>query len=407
MSMNKEIKNKIFCGNSKEVLRDFPSNSVDLVVTSPPYYNLRNYQHKDQIGSEQTPKQYITNLINIFRECKRVLKNTGAIWVNIADSYSDINKSLIGIPERFVIAMQDELGLIRRNTIIWYKRSCMPSSSIDRFTIDFEYFYFFVKSSDTLLWKHYNTNEWTSIKPIVNFNDPTKENIEWEWYESPITKKKYKRSLWKSYDYFFETQYEPYSESTLLEIQKAYKGKGTKDYKGNGVQDPSEIKRRMIEAYNSKQIPFGGTKYPTNQDSVTNNTYSGNPYKIRINHTRSENSKSLQEAERGLNNNTLHKQNYYELDLEGRIKRCVWDITTANSKDHHFATYPEELIDTPIKACTRKGDLVLDPFLGSGTTAIKSQKLGRNYVGIELNPKYVSIAKSRLNNMISSYISRE
>jgi site-specific DNA-methyltransferase (adenine-specific) len=352
-----DIKNKIFCGNSLEVLKEFPSNSIDLVVTSPPYYNLRNYQHKDQIGSERTPDQYINNLISIFRECKRVLKKTGSIWVNIADSYLP-NKSLIGVPERFVIAMQDELGLIRRNNIIWYKRSCMPSSTKDRFTIDFEYFYFFVKDPDS---------------------------------------------------YYFETQYEPYAESTLLEIQKAYKGKGTKDYKGNGVQDPSEIKRRIIESFEKRK--FGGSKetgkYASNQDSVTNATYSGNPYKIKINHTRSENSKSLQEAEKGMHNNTLHKQNYYELDLQGRIKRCVWDINTGNSKEHHFATYPEELIETPIKACTKTGDLVLDPFLGSGTTAIKSQKLGRNYVGIELNPKYVSIAKTRLNNMISSYLLRE
>lgn len=348
-----QIRNKVICGDSKTILKDFPSNSVDLVVTSPPYFNLRNYQHNDQIGSEKDPEHYIHNLKFVFANCKRVLKKTGSIWVNIADSYGS-NKSLLGIPEDFVSMMVKDLGLIRRNTIIWYKRSCMPSSTKDRFTIDFEYMYFFVKDPDS---------------------------------------------------YYFETQYEPYAESTMLEIQKAYKGTAKKDYKGNGVQDPSDVKRRIIESFEKRK--FGGNKYPNNQDSVTNRTYSGNSYKIKINHTRNENAKSLKEEERGLANNTLHTKDYYELDLAGRIKRCVWDINSANSKESHFATYPEELIEIPIKACCPKDGLVLDPFLGSGTTAIKAQKLRCSYVGIELNPQYVSIAKRRLNNMITSYIARD
>lgn len=149
-------------------------------------YGLRDYGIDGQLGTEKTPKGYIQNLIQIIAECKRVLKKTGSMWVNIGDTYagswgnygqrngmqrtvnetrfprkgatpSDYrppmsyasvipDKSLIGIPERFAIAMTDELGLIRRNTIIWHKPSCMPSSAKDRFTVDFEYLYFFSKS---------------------------------------------------------------------------------------------------------------------------------------------------------------------------------------------------------------------------------------------------------------------
>ncbi len=324
MYQSDKLVNKIFNGDSLEVLKEFPSNSVDLVVTSPPYYNLRNYQNDKQIGTEKTPKDYINNLIDIFRECKRVLKKTGSIWVNIADSYNK-HKSLIGIPERLVIAMQDELNLIRRNTIIWHKPSCMPSSAKDRFTIDFEYFYFFMKEPDS---------------------------------------------------YYFETQYEPMKTDMLKELNwLKYKHTSTKDFANNGVQSPIDVKTRMLEKYKTR-IKFGGNKYSANQENVTNPTYSGKEW---------------------IPNENLE-----------RIKRTVWSLNTPNTSIEHFATYPEELIHIPIVACTNTTDksLVLDPFLGSGTTAIKAQKLGRKYVGIELNPKYVSLAKSRLNNMITSYINR-
>lgn len=335
-------------------------------------YNLRNYKHKDQLGMERTPQQYVTNLVNIFRECKRVLKKTGAIWVNIADSYND-NKSLRGIPERLRIRLEDDLNLICRNDIIWMKPSCMPSSAKDRFTIDFEHFYFFVKSNDTLLWRHRKHSVWTTIKPEIGYHIPAEENDTWEWYETFDGKRK-QRSLWDSYDYYFETQYEPMK--TVYEAE--YKGTSIKDYTANKVQDPSELKRRMLKKFKEKQSRFGGNKYndPDNLFKPDGTNYHGSMWEPNPN---------------------------FE-----RIKRTVWSINTPNSTENHFATFPEQLIEIPIKACTNTTDksLVLDPFLGSGTTAIKAQKMGRKYVGVELNEDYVSIAKRRLNSMITSYITR-
>jgi DNA modification methylase len=310
-----DIINKVYCGDAYTELITFPSNSVDLIVTSPPYYKLRNYQHKDQIGQEATPHKYLENLKYIFTECKRVLKSTGSIYVVIADCYNK-HKSLVGIPERFAIMMEDDLDLIRRNTIIWEKNA-LPESPNDRYSNNFEYVYFFTKSEE----------------------------------------------------YYHKLQYQPYAESSLKQYNQTYLGKAKKDYEGNKVQNPSDTKRRIITS-----IKFGGNKYP-NSDSVNNNTYSGNQW---------------------------------EIDTEkGARKKCIWKISTNNSTEEHYASYPEELIETPINASSPIGGLVLDPFLGSGTTAIKAQKMNRKYVGIELNPKYVSIAKSRLNNMISSYIIRE
>jgi len=131
-----------------------------------------------QLGLEPTIELYISHLVEVFAECKRVLKKTGSMWINIGDSYGGSNsggiedskatrkgtgatslgnhrptatltpKSLCHIPERLSIALTDQLGLIKRNTIIWHKRNCMPSSASDRFTVDFEFLYFFTKSQE-------------------------------------------------------------------------------------------------------------------------------------------------------------------------------------------------------------------------------------------------------------------
>lgn len=172
--------NKIYLGDCLEVLKTFPNDCIDCVVTSPPYYGLRDYGVPGQLGLEKTFHEYLNKLIEIFAEVKRVLKPAGTIWVNLGDSYYNyrgINnhnsdtleretlqkvyhnvavptvktdaiqqKSLMNIPSRFAIKMTDELNLIQRNEIIWYKRNCMPSSVKDRFTVDFEKIYFFVKN---------------------------------------------------------------------------------------------------------------------------------------------------------------------------------------------------------------------------------------------------------------------
>lgn len=229
--------NKIVCGDNRVLLREIPDESIDCCITSPPYWSLRDYgtppliwdgdggcEHewgmeylgdtrecntgssrwnhnpapngippkhisisqgafcihcgawRGQLGLEPTFQLYLDHLMQIMAECKRVVKPTGTIWVNIGDSYAGSGKgawdktevqkevyvppsgtpatkaagipakSLVGIPERFAIRMTDELGLIRRNTIIWWKPNCMPSSVKDRFTVDFEPVYFFTKS---------------------------------------------------------------------------------------------------------------------------------------------------------------------------------------------------------------------------------------------------------------------
>lgn len=162
----------IHVGDSLEVLKSLPDESINLVVTSPPYWGLRDYGMDGQIGTEPTFDEFINNLCKIFDEVKRVLTPDGACWVNLGDTYGGrvggaqgkngqfagrsittarlkhtkpAPKSLLQIPARFSIAMSDR-GWILRNEIIWHKPNAMPQSVTDRFSVDYEKFFFFVKS---------------------------------------------------------------------------------------------------------------------------------------------------------------------------------------------------------------------------------------------------------------------
>ena len=142
--------NKIYQGDTLEVLKTFPSESVDMCITSPPYWNMRDYDKEGQIGNEETYMEYLDKLSEIFKEVKRVLKKTGSCWVNIGDVYSSSNstgvkkQSLIGIPDRFKLNMIDD-GWLCRNEIIWHKPNAMPSSAKTRFNNDYEKMFFFTK----------------------------------------------------------------------------------------------------------------------------------------------------------------------------------------------------------------------------------------------------------------------
>jgi len=164
--------NKILTGDTLETVKTLPDESIDCVITSPPYYQLRDYGWNGQWGLEKTYQEYLDKLISLMSELKRVLKPTGTMWINLGDSYSanrwsntpstsgvsktysDLlttkehnfpNKTLMLIPHRFAIRCIDELGLILRNDVIWAKRNGMPESVTDRFSKKHEFFFFFVK----------------------------------------------------------------------------------------------------------------------------------------------------------------------------------------------------------------------------------------------------------------------
>jgi DNA modification methylase len=136
--------NRIYIGDSKEVLKTFEDKSVNCIVTSPPYFNLRNYNMAGQMGLEGTPDEYIKSMVELFRECKRVLRDDGNLWLNIGDSYGE-GKNLIGIPWRLAFGLQAD-GWILRQDIIWSKPNPMPESVTDRCTKAHEYIFLLSKS---------------------------------------------------------------------------------------------------------------------------------------------------------------------------------------------------------------------------------------------------------------------
>lgn len=306
-----ELINTILVGSVFDKLEEIPDNYVDCVITSPPYFGLRDYKVEGQLGLEPTVDLYITHLVQIFDEVKRILKKEGTCWVVISDSFENKSKSLLMIPERFALKMIDN-GWVLRNKIIWKKNNCMPSSAKDRFTIDYENIYFFTKSQK----------------------------------------------------YFFNTQYEPYSEATINEFGQKYNGKALKDYESHGAQNPSDTKRRIIAGLNIKMPPIGGVKHVTGND---NRTYSGNTPNFG----------------------------------NGRIMRAVWTINPKPFRDAHFAVFPEKLVERCINAGCPINGVILDPFIGAGTTALVSLKMNRKFIGIELKQSYVDMAYKRIDKYLN------
>ncbi len=300
-----------------------PADSIDCLVTSPPYWQLRDYNVQGQLGLEPTVEEYVAKLCDIFDEARRVLKPTGTCWVNMGDSYSSVGhvnggfnnrwhrrlfpsdkqsqtdsqkpvrpqtglrqKSLLLVPFRFALEMLNR-GWILRNSIIWQKPNCLPESVRDRFTVDFEYLFFFTKSQN----------------------------------------------------YFFEPQFEPHGPVT----------------------------KRRVRAFRRNNERFDPARHK-------NNPSPGQPSPYEI----------------------LERISRNGLNPKGRNKRCVWTIPVRGFAGPRFATYPEELIETPIRAGCPIGGVVLDPFFGTGTTGMVARRLQRHFIGIELNPQYVQLAKQRL-----------
>jgi len=427
--------NTIYEGNCLDVLKTWEPNQVDMCITSPPYWGLRNYHHEEQFGQEPTPELYIQHLIDTCKEIKRVLKDSGTCWVNLGDTYSgsgspggdwekgkrteeehftyvqskDIGvrpKSLVGIPFRFALAMIQD-GWILRNTIIWHKPNCMPSSADDRFTLDFEYLFFFSKNE-----RYYFEQQFEVAESQPWSMNSLKGDIQGK--NNPRAHGKQKQ--------FFE-----------------YNGIGQKEYAANGVQNPSDVKRRILAGQQKKFFPIGGNK----QADGVNPTYSGKNWEPKTFNDK-------QADELGDKPSSGLRQKQKPEYMIRRNKRCVWLIPTEPHPEAHFACYPSELIRTPIKAgcpaqiCNQCGKprqkrmvqntscyndhheeefngqfqkdhppkeeiiscdcnagfhagIVLDPFMGSGTTGKVCQELNRKFVGIELNPEYIKIAKHKLH----------
>jgi DNA modification methylase len=276
-------------------------------VTSPPYFGLRDYGVDRQIGLEATPAAYVAEMVAVFREVRRVLRDDGTLWLNMGDAYANDGKwgghtggkhvaalhcspigrikkytgfkpkDLMGLPWRVAFALQED-GWWLRSDIIWAKPNPMPESVTDRPTRSHEYIFLLTKSA-----RYY--------------------------YDSDAIR-------------------EPYADASVARNQ-----------------------------------------YPYNSNAPAN---------------------------MATNNPASSRSGLIALNAAGRNKRDVWAVATAPYRDAHFATFPPKLIEPCILAGCPVGGAVLDPFAGAGTTGLVATRHDRAFIGIELNPVYAAMARTRI-----------
>ena len=372
-----DVKDTIINGDVLEVLKQIPSESIDMCITSPPYWNLRDYDKEGQVGIENTYKEYIGKLIKIYDEVYRVLKRKGSCWVNIGDVYSSNNstgvkkQSLIGIPDRFKINMIDK-GWLCRNEIIWHKPNAMPSSAKTRFNNDYEKMFFFTKDDLYYFNTQYEEAKTKSkISQSVKLNNNTK-------YKSLEQEASVRQGMNKV------------RGSKVIEVrpnlptQEEFVTFLRNKTKINTLCQKVNIPKTKMEHWFRKDVR--GFAYPSIED--------WNSVKWIID----DGSEEFKNIDSKLTYVIYETDDVYKNINKGRIKRAVWSINTKPFKGGHFAPYPEELIDIPIKACCPEGGIVLDIFMGSGTTGVVAKKQNKHYIGIELNEEYIKIAEERISN---------
>ena len=339
--------NKVYLGDSLSVLRDLPDESVDCRVTSPPYYGLRDYGEAGQIGLEETPEEYTEKLAALFREVRRVLKKDGTLWLNIGDSYW-------GGGWRNA-AFNEHSGEIQKGSKGTYCGQAMPNLKgnhgvyKDKDLIGIPWMLAFALRADG--WYLRQDIIWEKPNPMPeSVTDRCTKSHEYIFLLS------------KSKKYYFD--YKAIQEEAVTQVDPSVGSRVEYDGKRKGKEGTGN---RAFVSLKTKPR-FGGVKYGDN-DSPFFATKSGKEWIPQVSE-----------------------------EVVVRNKRDVWTVNVKPTKEAHFATYPEKLITPCVLAGCPIGGVVLDPFMGSGTTGIVARKLGRNFIGIELNPQYRDMAERRIFN---------
>lgn len=329
---------RILIGDVRANLAELPDESVQCVVTSPPYWGLRDYGVDGQLGMETTLSGHIEAMVAVFRDVRRVLKKDGVVWLNYGDSYASSPngrsaadtkasgnddrtfrdkpfstvggllkpKDLCMIPARVAIALQED-GWWLRSDVIWAKPNSMPESVIDR----------------------------------------------------PATAHEHVFLLTRSARYFYDAVAvrTPMKESSVQRLPQDIEGQAGSDRANGGRKTNGPMKA------------VGGT----------------------------DKQRGHGRRHAGFNDrwDAMSKE---EQTAVGANLKDVWWIATQPFSDAHFATFPTALVEPCIKAGSRKGDTILDPFGGSGTVGLVADRLGRNAILIELNPEYAAMAARRITD---------
>ena len=334
---------RLLHGDCRSVLRTLPDQSLHCCITSPPYFGLRDYGCDGQIGLEQTPAEYVEQLVAVFREVRRVLRDDGTLWLNLGDSYAASRsyqvsdnknpavgatrhsarsappdglkqKDLIGIPWRVAFALQAD-GWYLRQDIIWHKPNPMPESVRDRCTKAHEYVFLMSKAG------RYYWDTAAMQEPSTGF---------------------------------------PPGNVAVQKHQAAYEAGDERRRTKSGLGAYAERMRSKRDSFkrdgSKRAEPIVGQAAGSHRPDRAESEY------------------------------PLHTRN----------RRSVWTIATQPFAEAHFATMAPDLADLCVKAGCPVGGTVLDPFGGAGTTALVADRLQRHAVLIELNTDYIEIARRRI-----------
>ena len=335
--------NKIYNMDCRRGLKLLNDNSIDCCITSPPYWGLRDYGVDGQIGLESSLKEYINEIVKVFSEVKRVLKPEGTLWLNLGDTYVGTGGSRIKKVKNELFQKQQEHqpkdGRYLRNKK--NKNEGLKPKDL----IGIPWRVAFALQEDG----------WYLRKDIIwNKTNCMPEAVK----DRPTTAHEYIFLLSKSRNYYYD--YEAIKEDCV-----------------NGDPDPPRGSEGVLGNKNKGRRAKGNAKTFRGGGTYTK----GQSF---------NNSSSAERESKGNKPNLLMKRN----------KRSVWSIATDNFKEAHFATFPPKLIEPCVLAGAPKGGLILDVFMGSGTTAKVALENQRNYIGFELNPEYIKIAERyRINEV--------
>jgi DNA modification methylase len=333
---------RILEGDCLDVFATLEAGSVQTCITSPPYWGLRDYGNEGQLGLEPTPEQYVANMVEVFREVRRVLRDDGTLWLNLGDSYAanrsyqvsdgkhqahDFGESnaqrvpdglkpkdLVGIPWMVAFALRAD-GWYLRSDIIWAKPNPMPESVTDRPTKAHEFLFLLSKS------------------PRYYYDaDAIREEADCDRLRGPAL--------------------HPDTVST--------NGNDGLSRRPLDEESSSPVRKRRPPKVSGDRKELHGPTYSRHRVSVPGG-------------------QSL-------------------TGRSGRNKRSVWEVTTQPFPGAHFATFPPKLIEPCVLAGSAEGTTVLDPFAGAGTTGVVALRHNRDFIGIELNPEYAQMARNRIHD---------
>lgn len=318
-------------------MKGMEANSVDCIITSPPYWAMREYDNNsdpNEVGNESEFESYKNKLVGIFQEARRILKPTGSLWLNLGDKYCD--KALLGMPWRVAIALMDD-GWILRNDIIWNQLKGTQSAK-DRLRDSYEHVFHFVKTK-----KYYYNADAIRVKPTLRPKVDGNVTIS----STGVSGKRYRTQI---------------ASSDLTPAEKENALAALED----------TLARIRSGEINDFRMTIRGVQRPWHSD---NTNISGRAKELR---------------DRG----------FYimRMGAKGPLPTDIWDIVTEDTwrKDRHFAVFPEQLLQIPLKATCPKGGVVLDPFSGTGSTVSAAVKHGHYGIGIDLSEEYTKTAYERL-----------